>query len=233
MTTQTSISRYAEVPGPLADLGYSCVAWTDADAADAFCHELMSRTGAATITRNCHVYAPGVETAVRTSALVEAVIRALGPVVAVENTFLVVKAPAGDFTVPAHQDGINDRLVLDPERSVAAWLAITPATVANGCLELAPGSHRGGYLPYGRSSAPGTPLATLGPGPGTFTPIELGAGEACLMDVRLLHRSGANRTNAARVGLNVRYVAPGAIHHRSGTQPQMFPVAGDWPATTD
>jgi hypothetical protein len=35
--------------------------------------------------------------------------------VAVENTFLSIKRPGDQFTVPAHQDGINDRIQLDPK----------------------------------------------------------------------------------------------------------------------
>ncbi|MFJ2191934.1 hypothetical protein ACIOJE_29040 [Kitasatospora sp. NPDC087861] len=34
------------------------------------------------------------------------------------------------------------------------------------------------------------------------------------MDRRLLHRSGTNTSDGARVGLNVRYIAPGGIRRR-------------------
>ena len=47
------------------------------------------------------------------------------------------------------------------------------------------------------------------------------------MDVRLLHRSHPNRTTQTRIGLNVRYVAPGAVTVRDGSDLHLFPVAGD------
>jgi hypothetical protein len=85
------------------------------------------------------------------AALLGAVHAVIGPDVAVENTFLVVKWPGSDFEIPWHQDGIDRRIELDPDRSVSAWLAVTDATVSTGCLEVIHGSQRLGYLPYGPS----------------------------------------------------------------------------------
>jgi ectoine hydroxylase-related dioxygenase (phytanoyl-CoA dioxygenase family) len=150
----------------------------------------------------------------------------------VENSFLITKHPGTIFAVPVHQDGINDRIVLNPARSVAAWLAITDATTRNGCLQVIPGSHRGGYLPY-RRAAPTTadddqrPLTTAEDfSEDMFMPVPLLAGQACLMDMRLLHRSGLNQSPRARVGLNIRYVAPEAVSILDGTALDLFVVTG-------
>jgi ectoine hydroxylase-related dioxygenase (phytanoyl-CoA dioxygenase family) len=159
---------------------------------------------------------------------------ALGQHVAVENSFLIVKAPGSDFEVPWHQDGINDDIELDPNRSLAVWLALSDATAANGAVEVLPGSHSRGYLPYARQDA-GAPAAGRGralaaqpphdSGPPITVPVS--AGEALAMDVRLLHRSGANTTDQPRVGLNIRYVAPGAFRRGDPTKrPGWLPIAG-------
>jgi hypothetical protein len=47
------------------------------------------------------------------------------------------------------------------------------------------------------------------------------------MDVRLLHRSGRNCAAQPRIGLNIRYVAPGGVHMRDGSKPSLFAVTGD------
>lgn len=59
-----------------------------------------------------------------------------------------------------------------------------------------------------------------------FLPLPLPAGKACLLDVRLVHRSGPNRSPRARIGLNVRYVAPAAVRVLDGTAPDLFAVTG-------
>jgi ectoine hydroxylase-related dioxygenase (phytanoyl-CoA dioxygenase family) len=134
--------------------------------------------------------------------------------------------------VPAHQDGINDRIMLDPALAVAAWLAITDATATNGCLQVIPGSHRDGYLPYHRV-APATaddhqrPLTTADDfSEQAFLPLPLPGGHACLMDVRLVHRSGPNRSGRPRIGLNVRYVAPHAVTARDGADVDLVVLTG-------
>ncbi|MET9884738.1 phytanoyl-CoA dioxygenase family protein [Streptomyces sp. NPDC006430] len=156
--------------------------------------------------------------AVRAPGLLAAVQETIGEAVAVENTFLLIKWPGREFRVPWHQDGTNRRMQLDPARSVAAWLAITDATSANGCLQVIPGSHTSGYLGNDRETSSARRGRTLGVqgmpnGPhdhGLWLPLD--AGQACLMDVRLLHRSDSNTTAGARIG------RPGA--HRRGRRPR-------------
>jgi len=143
----------------------------------------------------------------------------LGPILggdlAIENVFAVAKMSDQRFEVPWHQDGINPDLELDPSRSIAVWIAITHATVSNGCLEVASGSHRRGYRPPVVSdevqAGAGRPtMATVDQIEGA-TKVELSPGDALLMDTRLLHCSGSNRTDFVRYGVNVRFVAPGGI----------------------
>ncbi|MFD0399273.1 phytanoyl-CoA dioxygenase family protein [Kitasatospora sp. NPDC127121] len=144
----------------------------------------------------------------RTPQLLAAIQEAIGQDIAVENTFLVVKWPGRAFEIPWHQDGIDARLELDPDRSVSAWLAISDATVSNGCLHAVPGSHHFGYLPFSSEAEHGAERGRADQATGftadTSTALPLPAGSALLMDSRLLHRSGTNTSNGARVGLNVR-----------------------------
>jgi ectoine hydroxylase-related dioxygenase (phytanoyl-CoA dioxygenase family) len=167
-------------------------------------------------------------------SLLEVVQAVIGPDVAIENTFLVVKWPGSPFEVPWHQDGIDRRIELDPARSVSAWLALTDATVANGCLHIAPSSHQLGYLPYEleddhggqRGRAGQAVLAESGFGDQGAVPVPVTAGNAVVLDVALLHRSGPNTSPSPRIGLNVRYVAPGAARTRDGSAPVLDPISG-------
>jgi len=214
------------------DRGYLApVTWSTPAEAIALACELVGMAGPGNITANPHLSRDWVRRAVTCGRVVSAVTALIGPDIAVENTFLVIKRPGDQFTVPAHQDGINDRIQLDPARSVAVWLAVSEATAASGCLEIAVGSHRGGYLPYRRAEAAAgddrRPLTLAKGTSGSFTPVPLATGQACVLDVRLVHRSGPNTGSAPRIGLNIRYVAPGGWTLRAGPGPHLLPVAGD------
>lgn len=190
--------------------------------------QLRRIAGLGNVTANPHATEAWARELVASPPVLGTVTGLIGPDVAVENTFLMVKRPGDGFAVPPHQDGINDRIELDPARAVAVWLAISPATPGNGCLEVVPGSQHRGYLPYHRAGEPGNPLTT---GPiadeAGFVPVCLRPGQGCVLDVRLLHRSGPNNDAAARIGLNIRYVAPGGFQVRRPPAPDLFPVAGD------
>ncbi|MGP4089114.1 phytanoyl-CoA dioxygenase family protein [Streptomyces sp. KR55] len=182
------------------------------------------------VVRNPHRDQEWAQSIVRAPRLLNAVRDLIGPDVAVENTFLVIKWPGRDFEIPWHQDGINDRIELDPARSVAAWLALTDARVDTGCLHIVPGSQRAGYLPYGAEEDTGASRGrALGAHVAEGTrgvPVSVDAGSGLLMDVRLLHRSHSNRGNGVRLGLNIRYVAPGGVQMRDGSSPSLEPISG-------
>ncbi|MBD0688586.1 phytanoyl-CoA dioxygenase family protein [Streptomyces sp. CBMA123] len=206
--------------------------WSAPGAARARAAQLLAehRAQQREIIRNPHLSAEWARTAVRASQLLAAVQGAIGPDVAVENTFLVVKWPGRAFEIPWHQDGIDARLELDPDRSVSAWLAISDATVINGCLHAVPGSHHFGYLPLApedeHGAARGRADQASGFASDKAATLPLRAGTALLMDSRLLHRSGTNTSDGARVGLNIRYIAPGGIRRRDPQSPSPDPVSG-------
>jgi ectoine hydroxylase-related dioxygenase (phytanoyl-CoA dioxygenase family) len=223
------------VPGPggiCGEQGYHCpVRWTGPGQAGGLAR-LLATSGLSQVTQNPHREHQWARDAVTAPALLATVRALIGADIAVENSFLITKQPGTTFAVPAHQDGINDRILLDPARAAAAWLAITDATVSNGCLHIIPRSHHGGYVRYRRAdpaaaSDTNRPLTTAEAfADDQFVPVPLPGGQACLMDVRLVHRSGPNRSNRTRIGLNVRYVAPGAVTVRDGIAPDLFVITG-------
>src|SRR5262245_14193509 len=60
---------------------------------------------------------------------------------------MVMNKPAGRGTVlPWRQDGGGSVWALDRDPLVTIWVALDPATRANGCMEIVRGSHRLGLL---------------------------------------------------------------------------------------
>lgn len=215
---------------PLGHEGFLAgLVWADTRKAG----RLAWRAGAyGSVVPDPHVTLPEIDALVRRPEILNAVAKVIGPEIAVEGGFLMCKQPGADFPVPWHQDGISDRIELDPLRSVTLWAALTEATVDAGALQVIPGSWQHGYLPYRREQTPGDgrgrALTTDVP-PGSSEPVHVPvpAGQALLMDVRLLHRSGSNTAGWPRIGLNVRYVAPGAVTRRDGQPPAgLTPIAG-------
>lgn len=221
--TSASDLRARGLAGPLV--------WASAQGAAACTHRVIDAFGPdhTEVVKNPHRWAEWARGATSAEPLLAAVQAVIGPDVAIENSFLMIKWPGG-FEVPWHQDGTDARIELDPDRSVSAWLALTNATTFSGCLQVAPRSHRLGYLPCGVEEQHGAGRGRAGQAAGFScdhpVAVPVAAGHAVLMDVRLLHRSGINFTTAARIGLNVRYVAPGAARTRDHTSADLDPISG-------
>jgi len=101
---------------------------------------------------------------------------------------------------------------LTPSRTVTVWLAIDDADVANGAMQVVPGSHRYGELPTRPShEEEETVLWRTVDGIerlGQPHSITLRAGECSIHSDLLLHGSGRNRSERRRCGLTLRYHPP-------------------------
>ncbi|MCG3177864.1 MAG: hypothetical protein BIFFINMI_00186 [Phycisphaerae bacterium] len=115
------------------------------------------------------------------------------------QSMLFVKPPG--FQGQAwHQDEIY---IPTRDRSLCgAWIAIDPATVANGCLWVVPGSHRSGYLypqrDHGNYEEFDTAAESWGFDASDEVPVEVPAGSVVFFNGHLLHRSARNRSNIYR-----------------------------------
>lgn len=118
---------------------------------------------------------------------------------------MFMNKPAHKGTLlPWHQDRWN---YLDRDPLITLWTALDPATVANGCVQIIPGSHKLGLVNPSHPS--GFLSAEQGP---QFAPdekveyVELEAGEAVLLHNWLLHRSDTNSTDISRRAFSVCYM---------------------------
>lgn len=121
------------------------------------------------------------------------------------STDWFAKAPGG--FVSWHQDATY--AALHPAGDVVtAWLALTPSSAANGCVEFAPGSHMGGQVAHTQQPEPDNMLLygqTVHTLQGRVVAMELQPGQMSLHHAHTVHRSGALPPGAPRrVGLALR-----------------------------
>jgi hypothetical protein len=154
---------------------------------------------------------PSFARVVRHPRLIEAVSQILGPDLLLWGSGLFIKEPSSRSYVSWHQD--LNYWGLDGEQEVTAWLALTPATIENGCMRFVPGSHRKKVVPHVDSFAQDN-LLTRGQeiavdvDDGSAVDVVLRAGQVSLHHGHMFHASGPNATNARRIGAALRYIAP-------------------------
>jgi non-heme Fe2+,alpha-ketoglutarate-dependent halogenase len=112
-------------------------------------------------------------------------------------------------TVAWHQDSYY--WPLRPTKSLTIWIAHTDSDVANGAMEVIPGSHTAGILQHGRAQAGATDsVLLLECESGQFkedsaVPLILKAGQISVHDDKIVHGSPANPSDRRRVALTARY----------------------------
>jgi phytanoyl-CoA hydroxylase len=113
-----------------------------------------------------------------------------------------------------HQDQGVTHHEADETKMVTAWLAISDATVANGCLQVIPGSHREPlktHCPAGiQLSIPDSELAKERAVP---TPVR--SGGAVIFHPRTAHSSLVNHSDGIRWSFDIRFNVTGQPTGRS------------------
>jgi non-haem Fe2+, alpha-ketoglutarate-dependent halogenase len=126
----------------------------------------------------------------------------------------IISKPTGGPAFRWHQDyggvfGPREPYGLEPPLHLTVWLALTPVTVANGCLRFVPGAHH--VLPSEPSGS--GPRATLLTRPefvdeSNAIDVRLAPGEAAVFGDRALHASRPNTTDESRIALAIRLTIP-------------------------
>jgi len=106
-----------------------------------------------------------------------------------------------------HQDIVALLPEADATNQLTVWLAITDATVENGCLVSVPGSHREGPKPHcsnlALASEPQVPDAVMDGR--TAVPLPVSRGGAVLFHKMNVHRALPNRSTTLRWSMDLRY----------------------------
>jgi hypothetical protein len=118
---------------------------------------------------------------------------------------MFMNKPAQQGTsLPWHQDRWTD---LDRDPQITVWTALDPATVANGCVQVIPGSHQSGLINPSHPSGFLTPeQVRIHCPPDKIKYLELRPGEAVLLHNYTLHASEVNTTAVPRRAFSVCYM---------------------------
>lgn len=130
---------------------------------------------------------------------------------------MFMNKPAGKGTpLRWHQDRWT---ALDRDPLVTAWTALDPASIANGCVQVIPGSHQYGLInPSDPSGFLTDEQATRHCPAEKIVHLELAAGETVVLHNWLLHSSEVNHTGIARRAFSVCYM-DARTTNVNGTEP--------------
>lgn len=146
--------------------------------------------------------------------LLDAVESVIGPDILLWDSGYIIKEPNSRGFVSWHQDLTYWGLEMESDDDLlTAWVALTPATVANGCMQFIAASHRDGKHEHLDSDDKNNILhrgQTIAADLSTrdVTQITLAAGEASLHHGWAVHSSNQNTTNNPRIALNLNYAKP-------------------------
>jgi ectoine hydroxylase-related dioxygenase (phytanoyl-CoA dioxygenase family) len=138
----------------------------------------------------------------------------LGPDVRLYWDQLVYKKPGTPDEFPWHQD--NGYTFVSPQQYLTCWVALTDATVENGCPWIVPGAHRLGTLAHRWTELGFECLSE----PEGAIPLEVKAGSIAVFSSLTPHRTGPNVTPGIRKSYILQYAPEGAVMHPRDAEPR-------------
>ncbi len=136
----------------------------------------------------------------------------LGNDIDVFQSMFILKNP-GAWGQPWHQDSYYFNF--DQQPQIGLWLAISEATLENGCLSVLPGSHRNpilAHVPDRRAGANQGYLEILDLDEGAAIPVLMDPGDLLVFNSFLLHRSVDNCGATRRAAMVYHYSRAGSVN---------------------
>ena len=126
----------------------------------------------------------------------------------------IFKTP-GAWGQPWHQDSFY--FPFEPARPVVGvWLAVTEATLENGCLHVLPGSHTEPVHTHVADRRPGANhgyVEIVDHDMSASEPVLMQPGDLLVFDSHLMHRSTDNESSGIRAAMVYHYAAAGTVDH--------------------
>jgi non-haem Fe2+, alpha-ketoglutarate-dependent halogenase len=168
-----------------------------------------------------HLMLPWVYEIASHPRVLDAVEGAIGPNILVWGSDWFVKFARDPAFISWHQDGAY--WGLNPPKVTTAWIALSPSTLENGCMQVMPGTQKM-QLPQRETYALDNALSrgqeiALEVDESKAVSLTLDAGEMSLHHIGIAHGSKANSSDQPRIGIAVRYIAPEVI--QKGAERQM------------
>ena len=157
-----------------------------------------------------HKHCAGIYDLTTDSRILDCVQDLLGENLILRGTNYFAKLPGDGKRVSWHQDA--SYWPLTPSKAVTAWLAIDDADEENGAMQIIPGSHRHGQIPFETSETHeknvlNQTVRNAGQYGDAPVSIELRAGQMSLHTDSVLHSSEPNISTRRRCGLAMRFVS--------------------------
>jgi phytanoyl-CoA hydroxylase len=124
----------------------------------------------------------------------------------------VIKQPHGSEPVLWHQD--NGYTYVEPQAYLTCWVALTDATIDNGCVWVVPGVHRRGTLTH-RDTPIGFECFADPPG---AVPVPVRAGSVVVFTSLTPHTTGRNATDERRIAYILQFAPDGAVALRGNPE---------------
>lgn len=178
-----------------------------------------------------HVLLPWVADIVRAPVVLDALEQFLGQNILVWSSGWAIKRPDSSGFYSWHQDSTYAGVVPDND-VVVAWFAFTATNRGNGCVQYIPGSHQV-QLPHidnfeeDNLLSRGQHVPASSIDQSSAVDAELKPGELALHHFKCVHGSGPNQSSAARVGLQVIYMATHCKKKSGGREGAMLVRGSD------
>jgi non-haem Fe2+, alpha-ketoglutarate-dependent halogenase len=148
---------------------------------------------------------------IRMPHILDAVEDLIGPNILCWTTHWFVKEAQSPNYVSWHQD--SNYWGLDTKDLVSVWVALSPATVESGCMQMLPGSHLDPPLPHVDTRAEHNMLTRgqsieTGIDESKAVNVELKTGEAALFAYEIAHASPPNQSDDRRIAIVLRFIPP-------------------------
>jgi non-haem Fe2+, alpha-ketoglutarate-dependent halogenase len=171
-----------------------------------------------------HLMLPWVYQIASHPRVLDAVEGAIGPNILVWGSDWFVKFARDPAFISWHQDGAY--WGLNPPEVTTAWIALSPSTLENGCMQVMPGTQKM-QLPQRETYALDNALSrgqeiALEVDESKAVAMTLDAGEMSLHHIGIAHGSKANSSDQPRIGIAVRYIAPEVV--QKGAERQIVQV---------
>jgi ectoine hydroxylase-related dioxygenase (phytanoyl-CoA dioxygenase family) len=159
------------------------------------------------------------------AGVVERVSELIAPDIDVFLSQFIFKTP-GAWGQPWHQDSFY--FPFEPARPVVGvWLAVTQATLQNGCLHVLPRSqtepvHK--HVPDRRPGANYGYFEIVDFDMSTSEPVLMSPGDLLVFDSHLMHCSTDNESDGIRAAMVYHYATAGTVDHSE----EYFPSTNDW-----
>jgi len=230
-TTATLAETYERdgfvFPYEVLDTNMAAEIRADLEAGEA---ELADRPDELSMLRNYPArLLPFFDALIRNPRLIDAAKQILGPDLLVWGSGLFIKEANAPGYVSWHQDlnywGLTDA------KELTAWVALSPTTVASGCMRFVAGSQRQNIVPHADTFAADN-LLTRGQeiavevDEADAVDVVLSPGQASLHHGHLFHSSGPNRTDDRRIGVAIRYIVP-SMKQKTGDKSLVALVNGE------